>query len=109
MMADEEPEVEVEVEVEGELIDEPAYAEGSYVDDDVEGGGSGYKVEDIDAGAGDDDGFAMDMEEEEELAGTGDARKMLNPLDSMDGYTVLITLLVLNVLEFVSALSLIHI
>ncbi len=44
---------------------------------------------------------------DDELAGVTDVDgrpKMMNPLDTMDGYTLLVTLLVINVVEFVAAI-----
>lgn len=81
-------------------VEVEAYAE-AYVEDDDDDVETGYKVEGQDPGPAVELGAEEDYEED--LGETGKPMVM-NPLDSMDGYTVLVTLLVVNIVEFVAAI-----
>ena len=90
-MSDEENDVEVEV----EAYADPVYENETETGYDVEG----QEIEDDEIFIEGED----DVDVDGDIAG-GDPRKIINPLDSMDGYTVLVTLLVVNIIEFVAAI-----
>ena len=82
-------------------VEVEAYAEAYVEDDDDDDVETGYKVEEQDPGLAVEAGAEEDYEED-----LGEAGKpmVMNPLDSMDGYTMLVTLLVVNIVEFVAAI-----